>query len=649
MSINALIELSNRYGANPDYVLAGGGNTSFKDASSLWVKASGHALATINADGFVQLDRSRLAEIFTRTYSDNTDAREAQVLADMMAARCPGEEQKRPSVEALLHNIIPAAFVLHLHPNAVGGLVCGKDGKAAFDALFAADGIWIAQEMPGYVLATVVRDAQEAFKAAKGAYPTYIFLENHGVFLSGETVADVDAAWNELTARVEGFAAKNGVTFPVWDASEAEYDLTTVASIAPAIRGLAGGVVTFNASPIVLRAVADEDAFNAVYTTFSPDHLVYCGADKLFISAETADEELKAAAEKGTLPKIVGVKGLGVFARGANPKAAYNASILFASAASVAECARAFGGGKPLCDRLIDAISNWEVEKYRSAVSSGSANAGRLAGKVALITGAAQGFGRGIAEEMAAAGAYVVAADMNYDGAKGVADELSAKYGFGHGMAVAVNVGDEDQVRQMAEKVTAQYGGIDVFVSNAGIVRAGDLEAMTLANFELSTKINYTAFFLGSKYCSRIMKRQRAFNENDMFDIIQINSKSGLEGSNKNFAYAGSKFGGIGLVESFALELCTYGIKVNAICPGNFLNGPLWMDPVKGLFVQYLNSGKVPGAKTVADVRRFYEAKVPMNRGCEIHDVAVAIFYLIEQKYETGQAVPVTGGQVMLN
>ena len=144
------------------------------------------------------------------------------------------------------------------------------------------------------------------------------------------------------------------------------------------------------------------------------------------------------------------------------------------------------------------------------------------------------------------------------------------------------------------------------------------------------------------------MKIQYKYAPSEYFDIVQVNSKSGLEGSNKNFAYAGSKFGGIGLVQSFALELVEFNIKVNAVCPGNFLDGPLWSDPEKGLFVQYLNSGKVPGAKTVDDVRKAYEAKVPMNRGCFPHDVAVAIMYCMEQKYETGQAIPVTGGQVML-
>ena len=105
----------------------------------------------------------------------------------------------------------------------------------------------------------------------------------------------------------------------------------------------------------------------------------------------------------------------------------------------------------------------------------------------------------------------------------------------------------------------------------------------------------------------------------------------------------------IGLAQSFALELVGDNIKVNAICPGNFLDGPLWADPKNGLFVQYLEAGKVPGAKTLHDVRRAYESKVPLNRGCTTEDVVRAICYVVEQKYETGQAVPVTGGQVMLN
>lgn len=161
--------------------------------------------------------------------------------------------------------------------------------------------------------------------------------------------------------------------------------------------------------------------------------------------------------------------------------------------------------------------------------------------------------------------------------------------------------------------------------------------------------MNYRGYFLCVRAVAPVMAAQREADPARWLDIVEVNSKSGLEGSKRNFAYSGSKFGGIGLTQSFALELVEHGIKVNAVCPGNFLDGPLWSDPERGLFVQYLRAGKVPGATTVEDVRRFYEAKVPMGRGCLPSDVARAIVYIVEQAYETGQAVPVTGGQNMLS
>ena len=245
-------------------------------------------------------------------------------------------------------------------------------------------------------------------------------------------------------------------------------------------------------------------------------------------------------------------------------------------------------------------------------------------------------------------GANVVIADLNVELAKKNADELSAKYGAGKAFAVSVNVSDADSVKAMIDQTVLTFGGLDAFISNAGIVRAGSLDEMTLENFDLVTKVNYNAYFICAKYASKVMKIQNRFNPAYFMDIIQINSKSGLTGSNKNFAYAGSKFGGIGLTQSFALELVPFNIKVNSVCPGNFLDCPLWCDPEKGLFKQYLDAGKVPGAKTVADVKKFYEAKVPMNRGCRPEDVMKAIYYCMEQMYETGQAIPVTGGQNML-
>lgn len=269
--------------------------------------------------------------------------------------------------------------------------------------------------------------------------------------------------------------------------------------------------------------------------------------------------------------------------------------------------------------------------------------------KVCVVTGGAQGFGEGIVRELIKNGAIVFIADMNVDGAKKLAAALNAEAGRTVAFGVAVNVANEDSVKAMIDEVVLTVGGIDLFVSNAGVLRAGSVKEMTLKDFQFVTDVNYTGFFLCTKHASPVMAAMNKPSGKYFTDIVTISSKSALEGSNKNGAYAGSKFGSVGLVQSFAKELVTDNIKVNTVCPGNFFDGPLWSDPVRGLFVQYLNAGKVKGAKTVDDVRRFYEAQVPMNRGCFGDDVTKAILYSVEQKYETGQAIPVTGGQVMLN
>ncbi len=269
---------------------------------------------------------------------------------------------------------------------------------------------------------------------------------------------------------------------------------------------------------------------------------------------------------------------------------------------------------------------------------------GRLGGKIAIVTGGAQGFGLGIAKAIYREGATVVLADLNEELAKKAAEELGER-----AAGIKVDVSNPESVEQLMIQAVEKFGGIDIFVANAGVLKAGSLEELTPAQFEFVTKVNYMGYFYCAKFASEIMKAQYEADPTKWFDIIQINSKSGLVGSKNNFAYAGGKFGGIGLTQSFALELVGWQIKVNAICPGNFYDGPLWSDPEKGLFVQYLQAGKVPGAKTVEDVKEFYLSKSPIRRGCTPEDVSLALMYCVEQCYETGQAIPVTGGQTMLN
>jgi sorbitol-6-phosphate 2-dehydrogenase len=294
-------------------------------------------------------------------------------------------------------------------------------------------------------------------------------------------------------------------------------------------------------------------------------------------------------------------------------------------------------------------------EDYDDALN-GTSNAPKSSGraavvnnKVCVVTGGAQGFGEAIARELISHGAIVFIADMNVDGAKELAKELNAQQGRTVAFGVLVNVTDEDSVKSMVSKIVQTVGGIDVFISNAGVLKAGSVKRQSLADFAFVTNVNYIGFFLCTKHVAPVMEQMNRPYGNYFTDIISISSKSALQGSNKNAAYAGSKFGSVGLVQSFAKELVTDNTKVNTICPGNFFDGPLWSDPDTGLFVQYLNTGKVPAARTLEDVRHYYESQVPMLRGCNGKDVTRAILYAVEQRYETGQAIPVTGGQVMLN
>jgi len=124
--------------------------------------------------------------------------------------------------------------------------------------------------------------------------------------------------------------------------------------------------------------------------------------------------------------------------------------------------------------------------------------------------------------------------------------------------------------------------------------------------------------------------------------IIQINSKSGKKGSYKNSAYAASKFGGIGFTQSLALELAEFGVRVNAVCPGNLLDSPLWVDSLYEQYAQRLGI-------SVEEVRQRYVDQVPMKRGCTYQDVTNVVTFLASDQasYMTGQAINVTGGQEM--
>ena len=244
-----------------------------------------------------------------------------------------------------------------------------------------------------------------------------------------------------------------------------------------------------------------------------------------------------------------------------------------------------------------------------------------LADKVAIVTGGAQGLGRAICERLAHEGCVVAVADLNEEGAEAAAAAIAGATATCV-VGVKLDVTREAEVEALFHNAERDFGRVDIVVSNAGVLIAEPIAEADAEKWRAVMNVNLFGYFLVTKHACRVMTRQRSGS------IININSKSGKKGSAANSAYAASKFGGVGHTQSVALEMARHNVRCNAICPGNLLDSPLWTDPDRGLFVQYLKAGKVPGAKTIADVRKAYVDQVPMKRSCSYDDVCNAVVFL---------------------
>ena len=646
-----LIEISQFYGQDRRFVIAGGGNTSYKNATQLWIKASGSSLATITEEGFAVLDREKLNLMSEKSYSKNAAEREEEVKNDLAEASIT--KGKRPSVETSMHHVIDFAFVVHLHPTAVNGLMCSQNAESELNKLFGNQALYIEYTDPGYVLYKKVEAAINTFRTQNGSEPAIIWLQNHGIFVGANSIEEIKAIYSNILDTLE-----KAIKLPV--PTEERETCSCTEQLVPGIRMMLSNkdLKTLKVRKNALIKYFYDRVENqaTIAKPFTPDAIVYCKSNYIFLNDEEpeavlaeASKVIPAFASKfGYQPKVLLIKGIGLVAVGDNAAQCDIILDVFEDAMKIAYIAQSFGGAHSLTQTQIDFIENWEVENYRRSVMAGLAT-GRAENKTIVVTGAAQGFGEGIARCLLLEGANIVVADMNESVGVATVEHFNSLAKSNRAIFVKTNVSELKSLENLIHQTICNFGAIDGFVSNAGVLRAGGLDDMTPEDFDFVTKINYNAYFYCTKVVSRVMKLQTKYAADYYADIIQINSKSGLRGSKANFAYAGGKFGGIGLTQSFALELAPFRIKVNSICPGNFYDGPLWSDPVKGLFVQYLNAGKVPGAKTVEDVKAFYLSQVPMKKGCSPEDVTRGVLYLMEQCGETGQALPITGGQVMLN
>lgn len=364
MIIDELVGFSNLYGSNEELVLAGGGNTSAKDGDVMYIKGSGTRLADITADGFVKMSRSKIAEIFTKTYPDNDKEREALSLADLMAAKLPDQENKRPSVETTLHSLFPHTFVLHLHPALVNGITCSLDGEKAAKELFGDSVLWIEPCKPGYTLAKKCCDTLKEYKDSFGRDADFLLLANHGIFIADNTVDGLGEKLYSVMAKIRSVAEKEA------DLSVGEFDGDKSQEIFNEFCDVFGedSVITYEPSAISLEFAKDKESFNKIYEPFNPDQIVYCKPYPVYIENK---EDIKTAVEEyknknGFLPKIFFVKDCGLYAVDYSEKGSETAAALFNDAMKIAVYAENFGGARHQSQELTDFIVNWEAESYRS-------------------------------------------------------------------------------------------------------------------------------------------------------------------------------------------------------------------------------------------------------------------------------------------
>jgi rhamnose utilization protein RhaD (predicted bifunctional aldolase and dehydrogenase)/NAD(P)-dependent dehydrogenase (short-subunit alcohol dehydrogenase family) len=652
--IKELIEISRFYGNDKNYVIAGGGNTSFKDDQTIWVKASGQPLSDLTEEGLVALNRERLREISSRKYPDDPVKRESQVKEDLYKSIVDPLQKRRPSVETSLHEMIRYKFVVHLHPTLINGVLCSRNAKNFIQNHFGDKVLFVPYTDPGYTLFKKVEDDILLYREKFKNDPKIIFLENHGVFVSADSTSEIREIYTSITTTIK----KQLQLLP--ETEELPYN-PLLHKVLPAMRMLLSDektkVIRYRHNTLISRYYTNQQEFHKISLPLIPDIIVYCRTHFIYIEQSTTAEKTldsfriqlpRFLNEYGYLPRVVVIRDMGMFAIEETSTRAETVLDLYEELIKISHYALQYGGIKLLTPEQLSFIDKWEAESYRRKITKTDDNKNKLANKIAVVTGGAQGFGAGIAESLYKLGLNVVIADINEEAGSDLTAKLNTVKGQAKAVFIKTDVSDPVSVRELLIKTVSEFGGLDIMVSNAGVLTAGGLDEMEPEVFSKVTNINYIGYYYCAKYSAVVMKLQNKERPDYYTDIIQINSKSGLRGSNRNFAYSGAKFGGIGLTQSFAMELAPFRIKVNSICPGNFYEGPLWSDPHKGLFVQYLKTGKVPGAKTIEDVRMYYEDQVPMKRGCRLADVIKALLYLVDQEYETGQALPVTGGQVML-
>jgi len=663
-----LIARSNRLGADPKNTNYAGGNTSAKGSEVdpvtgepvelLWVKGSGGDLGTLKESGLavLRLDRMRaLPDVYPGVERED----------EMVAAfdYCLfGKGGAAPSIDTAMHGLVDAAHVDHLHPDSGIALATAADGERLTKEIFGDSVVWVPWRRPGFQLGLDIAAIKDANPQAIGCV-----LGGHGITAWGDTSEEAENNSLTIIRTAQQYLAEHGKADPFGSELEGYGPLpeaerwARAAALAPTLRSIASYdrpmVGHFNDDERVLEFLSrSEHPRLAELGTSCPDHFLRTKVKPLVLDLPTtasvedsiarlrelheayradysAYYERNATPEsppmRGADPAIILIPGVGMFSYGKDKQTARVAGEFYLNAINVMRGAESVSTYTPIDESEKFRIEYWALEE---AKLQRMPKPKPLASRIALVTGAASGIGKAIAQRLAAEGACVVIADLEVEKAQAAAAEIGTS---DVAIGVAANVADEDAVQTAVDATLLAFGGLDLVVNNAGLSLSKALLETTVKDWDLQHNVMAKGSFLVSRAAAKVLIDQQLGG-----DIVYISSKNSLFAGPNNIAYSATKADQAHQVRLLAAELGPHGVKVNGINPDGVVRG-------SGIFAGGWGAQRAAVYGVAEeDLGKYYASRTLLKREVLPENVANAVFVLCSDdlSHTTGLHIPVDAG-----
>lgn len=660
-----LLYRSNLLGSDLTVTNFGGGNTSAKlrekdpltgeTVDILWVKGSGGDIGSMKLDGFSTLYLDKLLGL-EKLYRGVEHE-------DEMVAYLPhctfNLNTRAASIDTPLHGFLPFAHVDHVHPDAIIALAAAKGGKAATEEIWGGEIGWLAWKRPGFDLGLRLRDYVAAHPDCKG-----VMLEGHGIICWANSAHDCYEHTIKLIADAARHLNKELVQRPAFGGEKIEplaaiERAETAAKLMPRLRGKMVGspkVGHFSDDPETLEFVGSLDfARLAAIGTSCPDHFLRTKIAPLSLDRGQLDDELyldeaiaryrhayaayydrcadkNSPAMRDPNPVVVLVPGVGRITFAADKTTARLAGEFYGNAVNVMRGAEAIGGYIGLDEQEAFNIEYWALEEAKLQRMPKPKS---LAGRIALITGGAGGIGAATAERLLRNGACVMLLDRDVASLDLANERLKAQFGNDVVRSAKCDVTSEDEVSLAFEMCAREFGGLDIFVANAGIASSAPIEATTIALWRQNFGVLADGYFLTARAAFPVMKASGGGS------IVFIGSKNALAAAVNASAYASAKAASLHLARCLALEGAPSGIRVNTVNPDAVIKGSrIWDGDWRK------ERAGAHGIDTGAELEEHYRNRSLLKRDVLPEDVAEAVLFLASEASakSTGNIINVDAG-----